>query len=149
MEQITTINQIFAMSDQTRQFFSTEISASQLSETRLKVDSRPGYNREEFPAQRPDFDLIRVRDASPTGLSCPERAQSTGLQEAPMSSNRPFGSIRKLPSGRFQIRYFHLGKRIAADSTFPTKADARAFLAGVDSRASMLCFTVLAHRSAS
>ena len=48
-----------------------------------------------------------------------------------MGTNGSFGSVRKLPSGRFQVRYFHLGKRISADSTFATKADARAFLAGV------------------
>jgi len=49
-----------------------------------------------------------------------------------MGTNGSFGSVRKLPSGKFQVRYFHLGKRIAADSTFATKADARAFLAGVE-----------------
>ena len=49
-----------------------------------------------------------------------------------MGTNGQFGSIRKLPSGRIQVRYFHLGKRITADHTFPTKADARAFLAGVE-----------------
>lgn len=49
-----------------------------------------------------------------------------------MSTHSSFGSVRKLPSGRFQVRYFHLGKRIAADATFPTKADAKVFLAGVE-----------------
>ena len=49
-----------------------------------------------------------------------------------MGTNGQFGSIRKLPSGRIQVRYFHLGKRITANHTFPTKADARAFLAGVE-----------------
>jgi integrase len=49
-----------------------------------------------------------------------------------MGTNSSFGSVRKLPSGRFQVRYFHLGRRIAADKTFATKADARAFLAGVE-----------------
>jgi len=49
-----------------------------------------------------------------------------------MGTNGQFGSIRKLPSGRYQVRYFHLGIRIAADTTFATKADARAFLAGVE-----------------
>lgn len=49
-----------------------------------------------------------------------------------MSTNGQFGSIRKLPSGRFQVRYFHLGRRITGDTTFPTKGDARAFLAGVE-----------------
>jgi hypothetical protein len=49
-----------------------------------------------------------------------------------MGTNGQFGSIRKLPSGRYQVRYFHLGRRIAADTTFPTKSDARAFLSGVE-----------------
>ena len=49
-----------------------------------------------------------------------------------MSTHSSFGSVRRLPSGRFQVRYFHLGKRIAADATFPTKADAKVFLAGVE-----------------
>lgn len=49
-----------------------------------------------------------------------------------MGTNGQFGSIRKLPSGRYQVRYFHLGKRIPADTTFGTKADAHAFLAGVE-----------------
>ena len=49
-----------------------------------------------------------------------------------MGTNSSFGSVRKLPSGRFQVRYFHLGRRISADKTFATKADARAFLAGVE-----------------
>ena len=45
-----------------------------------------------------------------------------------MGTNGQFGSIRKLPSGRYQVRYLHLGRRITADHTFPKKADARAFL---------------------
>ena len=49
-----------------------------------------------------------------------------------MGTNGQFGSIRKLPSGRFQVRYRHLGRRVAAGTTFRTKADARAFLAGVE-----------------
>ena len=49
-----------------------------------------------------------------------------------MGTNGQFGSIRKLPSGRYQVRYFHLGRRTAADATFPTKSDARAFLSSVE-----------------
>ncbi len=45
-----------------------------------------------------------------------------------MARARSFGNIRRLPSGRFQARYGHLGKQIAADVTFTTKADARAWL---------------------
>jgi integrase len=49
-----------------------------------------------------------------------------------MGSSRPFGNIRKLKSGRYQARYYHLGKQIPADTTFATKADARAWLARVE-----------------
>ena len=45
-----------------------------------------------------------------------------------MSSPRRFGTIRTLPSGRFQARYSHLGKQVAADTTFKTKAEARRWL---------------------
>jgi hypothetical protein len=55
-----------------------------------------------------------------------------------MGTNGSFGSVRKLPSGKFQVRYFHLGRRIAADSTFATKADARAFLAGVEGAVALI-----------
>jgi len=34
-------------------------------------------------------------------------------------------------SSFWSVRYFHLAKRISADTTFVTKADARAFLASV------------------
>lgn len=42
------------------------------------------------------------------------------------------GSIRKLPSGRWQARYWTLdGRRVAARRTFATKTDARLWLSGV------------------
>lgn len=46
-----------------------------------------------------------------------------------MASTRRFGNIRKLQSGRYQARLWHLGKQVPADRTFPTKAEARAWLA--------------------
>lgn len=49
-----------------------------------------------------------------------------------MGTNRSFGTVRKLPCGRFQVRYFHLAKRVAADKTFATKADAKVSLAGTE-----------------
>ena len=49
-----------------------------------------------------------------------------------MGTTRSFGSIRKLPSGRFQARYRHLGRRITADTTVTTKAEARVFLSSVE-----------------
>jgi hypothetical protein len=49
-----------------------------------------------------------------------------------MGTTRSFGSIRQLPSGRYQARYRHLGRRITADTTFKTKAEARVFLSSVE-----------------
>ncbi len=42
---------------------------------------------------------------------------------------RHFGSVRKLPSGRYQAGYWHEGWRHVAPETFKTKADAQAWLA--------------------
>lgn len=47
-----------------------------------------------------------------------------------MAGARSF--IRKPPSGRYQARYWHLGRQIPADDTFATKTDARAWLASVE-----------------
>ena len=43
-------------------------------------------------------------------------------------SRRTFGSIRKLPSGRWQASYWHEGHRHLAPETFPTKALANMWL---------------------
>ena len=47
-------------------------------------------------------------------------------------AKRPFGSVRKLPSGRFQARFHHPETRqtVSAPSTFRTKGDATSWLAG-------------------
>jgi integrase len=50
-----------------------------------------------------------------------------------MSGKRQFGTVRKLPSGRWQARYRDgSGQIIAAPSTFATKTDATRFLAVVE-----------------
>jgi len=49
-----------------------------------------------------------------------------------LARSRPFGTIRTLPSGRHQARYWHLGRQVAADVTFATKAEARAWLARME-----------------
>ena len=49
-----------------------------------------------------------------------------------MARARSFGNIRKLPSGRYQARYWHLGKQIPADTTFANKTDARSWLATIE-----------------
>jgi integrase len=40
-----------------------------------------------------------------------------------------FGGVRKLPSGRYQARYFNVDQRFTAPDTFATKAEALAWLA--------------------
>ena len=50
------------------------------------------------------------------------------------SRKRSFGTLRKLPSGRFQARFTgHDGLRRTAPMTFATKADANAWLATQES----------------
>ena len=49
-----------------------------------------------------------------------------------MSGKRPFGSIRKLPSGRWQARYRVGPKRVTAPRTFATKGDASRWLAAIE-----------------
>lgn len=44
---------------------------------------------------------------------------------------RNYGSVRKLPSGHWQARYWDAGDQKPAPRTFPTKADALAWLASV------------------
>ncbi len=46
-------------------------------------------------------------------------------------ARRSFGSIRRLPSGRFEASYWNEGQRFRADHTFTFKADADAWLANV------------------
>ena len=45
---------------------------------------------------------------------------------------RHFGSVRRLPSKRWQASYWHLGARHAAPHTFATKTDALAWLSSVE-----------------
>ncbi|HVA73117.1 MAG TPA: site-specific integrase [Acidimicrobiales bacterium] len=45
---------------------------------------------------------------------------------------RDFGSVRKLPSGRWQATYFHKGERHTGSMTFGAKADATAWLASIE-----------------
>ena len=44
------------------------------------------------------------------------------------TTRRHFGSVRKLPSGRYQASYWHEGERHTAPDTYKAKADAQAFL---------------------
>jgi integrase len=47
-------------------------------------------------------------------------------------SKRHFGSVRRLSSGRYQASYWHEGVRHLAEQTFPTKGDALAHLASIE-----------------
>ena len=47
-------------------------------------------------------------------------------------SKRHFGSVRRLPSTRFQASYWHEGTRHIAEQTFPTKGDAQAHLSSIE-----------------
>lgn len=49
-------------------------------------------------------------------------------------ARRPFGGIRRLPSGRYHASYHHqtTGERLAASQTFATKADAGLWLSTVE-----------------
>ncbi len=49
-----------------------------------------------------------------------------------MARARSFGSIRKLPNGKYQARYWHLGKQTAAEHTYAAKTDARRWLSTVE-----------------
>lgn len=49
-----------------------------------------------------------------------------------MPSRRHFGSIRKLPSGRYQASYWHQDQFHLATHTFPTKGDAQAWLSAIE-----------------
>ena len=44
---------------------------------------------------------------------------------------RHFGNVRRFPSGQYQASYWHDGRRHVAPTTFPSKADANAFLDAV------------------
>jgi integrase len=47
---------------------------------------------------------------------------------------RQFGSVRRLPSGRWQASYWHAGRRHIAEVTLMTKADANAYLAAAETQ---------------
>ena len=50
-----------------------------------------------------------------------------------MATRRRFGSVRRLPSGRWQARYWDAaGERIGAPTTFATKADAQRWLSATE-----------------
>lgn len=49
-----------------------------------------------------------------------------------MAARRHFGSVRKLPSGRYQASYWHLAERHTALETFVSKSDAQRWLSNIE-----------------
>ena len=49
-----------------------------------------------------------------------------------MGNARSFGNIRKLPSGRYQVRYRHLGRLVPGQTTYSTKTEAKIYLASIE-----------------
>lgn len=54
--------------------------------------------------------------------------QACSVWHVPTTRRRHFGSVRKLPSGRYRARYWHAGVSHAAPETFGAKAEALAWL---------------------
>jgi integrase len=52
------------------------------------------------------------------------------------TGRRHFGSVRRLPSGRWQVSWWHEGERHLADKTFSMKADALSYLSNIESEMS-------------
>ena len=49
-----------------------------------------------------------------------------------MPARRHFGSVRRLPSGRYQASYWHNVTRHVAPDTFPSKSDAQRWLSNIE-----------------
>ena len=49
-----------------------------------------------------------------------------------MPARRHFGSVRRLPSGRYQASYWHNVSRHVAPDTFPSRSDAQRWLSNVE-----------------
>lgn len=68
-----------------------------------------------------------------TTMHTPSRTSAaTHDTEERMKRRRHFGSVRRLPSGRFQASYWREGYRFVASQTFTTKGDAQAYLSSVE-----------------
>jgi integrase len=88
---------------------------------------------EQNPAYRPAHSLKSVNSMFRAYLGCralrvPHLLGPNGM---PAARRRNFGSVRRLPSGRWQVRYWLEGLRYTAAQTFATKGEASAYLATV------------------
>jgi excisionase family DNA binding protein len=80
---------------------------------------------------------VRLTEADLTAFVAAGRVEAVRRRADPARRSkirsRTFGTIRRLPSGRWQARYYDpAGERHTAPQTFPTKADASAHLATVE-----------------
>ncbi len=77
---------------------------------------------------------LNVSEAPAGALgSCQLRAtRPAKVWHVPTTRRRHFGSVRKLPSGRYQVRYWHAGTSRSAPQTFKTRTDALAWLSTVE-----------------
>jgi integrase len=83
--------------------------------SRPGIEALPGRGDAKEP---PEVHVLeRIALAAP-GVSMPKRAN--------------FGSVRKLPSGRYQASYWHNATRHIGPDTFKTKGDAYAWLSAVE-----------------
>jgi hypothetical protein len=73
---------------------------------------------------------IPARLEAPLGLG--DAKEPPSHHAARLPCHRHFGSVRKLPSGRYPASYWHQALRHIADQTFDTKADAQSWLSEVE-----------------
>ena len=72
--------------------------------------------------------------ATKSGTAGRSRIWSNGERGEAAMKRRQFGSVRKLPSGRWQASYWDVGRRHVAEVTLLTKADANAYLAAMETQ---------------
>jgi len=81
-----------------------------------------------------DWRPIPARLEAPPGPRTPKSLHrvTPHALEAAMPAGRHFGSVRKLPSGRYQASYWHNVTRHVAPDTFPSKGDAQRWLSNIE-----------------
>src|SRR6266540_3163492 len=94
---------------------------------------RRGHHRAAATAARPSlWSAAGAVAPASQGVEMTDRT-SDGGRQGKRKGRRMFGTVRKLPSGRWQARYWDdKGRRQTAPHTFLTKADAARYLALVE-----------------
>lgn len=97
------------------------------------LGTSPRFPRRLITERPIAFVRAKARAHSGAALDACVRQYGAADDEDVMSRGRPFGSIRRLPSRRYQVRYLGPdGLRRSAPRTFPTRADARRWLSLVE-----------------